>query len=644
VLGIVGMTLVLFGAASDKIALSTQSIALDRLGSHCPIFQSLDLELEALTDKENKIKKIVERLLTSLKDKEYYIVSFGNNATIPDYLSDARSGSATTTTSVHFEIGSYLDYTVQFGEPPFGETQLRRNSGMDEDISDGAHSFQGIIQPTDDDDESFENSVVALHIGKDRNINSIPGDEPTAFISGFFLEDADRGITDKNWTFIEPLRPLLKPLVHPNNMFAPFDRTTGTHWSEKLLNSYIPLDCRVHIIYPITAEITIVSEDVETNEITMLSDANIDFHTDLNPLYYRFLEKLRVTKKKDQGSIEPRLTTFPAGIPAKRPEEALSNTTIPIIAVADRSYYDLYERIVIEKTWDQSLEELVNLVDSFYRYTFATEGLKLDLRLMQAWDHDLNNLDGASVHVDAYSQLCQFAQNIPNASGVSEHERMEGSNGTFLTHLFTGNDLGPLPGGKVIIDTGDGFCPGSGCGSNGQDIIGISEGIAGFRNFNPEARACQVPLDLLVGELDETTDEPYDYLHSPAPFFPASFHSLSQQVPDLPPKPSKIDPVLVALEPDVVTEPLNEEPLNRNYNALLYQRFLLMAHEIGHNLGGIHPAITFESVGVGAAPAELSTIMHARLDGNIQFRLDENSKLEILCQLLGSDTCTGGAP
>lgn len=77
--------------------------------------------------------------------------------------------------------------------------------------------------------------------------------------------------------------------------------------------------------------------------------------------------------------------------------------------------------------------------------------------------------------------------------------------------------------------------------------MGLTEGIGGV--FNDRSNGC---------ESQKLT--------------PAGHHSLSQQLPD-------------ALSLDCQPDCLDT---NKNYQAILLQRFLLVAHELGHNLGALH--------------------------------------------------------
>lgn len=429
------------------------------------------------------------------------------------------------------------------------------------------------------------NSLVALYIQSG-------ADQGEPFISGFFVQDVKAqqiGLTTfrqsrsaLNWFFIEPLRPLLLPLVSPNNVFAPKvqDGSSRTLATTTMIGNRFPPDCHTHIIYPII-----------TNPSLDHDSKNINFRMSLNPA-----GKAAVEKRKAVDPTQPQTGNH-----------NLATATIPLAGLADPAFYDLYNRVIKDKTWYEGEEELINLVDAFWHK--ETEGpnqvkimsgnapIKLDLKSLQVWTSSLYS----AVPTDAYSQLCQFAEDLPptdtndsppRKTGLAGHKDPVDAGGPMIVHLMTGADLGNPPDGRAVEDTGDGFCPGSGCDSNAQDIVGMAEGIGGFNNPEPSSLACNIAFADLTNPL------------TPTPFGPASHHSVSQQRPDLA---ADSNPLGTSKNP--------KKSLNASYNGLLYQRFLLMAHEIGHNLGATHVSST--------------SIMRSEIDGSIFFRLDGCNLIQI---------------
>lgn len=263
--------------------------------------------------------------------------------------------------------------------------------------------------------------------------------------------------------------------------------------------------------------------------------------------------------------------------PPPPPSGSLTRPVVlPVVLVGDEAFLDFYDRVVQEKAWWEGQEEVFHLVEALYREQIRTSagdpGLLLRVRALEVRTHSA----GVSISSDAYSQLCRFAQGTPPSS----IPHTDGN--PMLVHLMTGYDLALIPDDSALADSGGGFCN-MACGSVGTDIVGLAEGVGGLKA--PFSTGCSVPLSALEKD--------------PSLFTPAH-HSLSQQVPKAP----------------------SVRSANENYQTLLYQRFLLMAHELGHTLG-VHHSM------------DPTTVMHLPLSPSTRFTLDTTSRGEIVGCLMG---------
>jgi hypothetical protein len=526
----------------------------------------------------------------------------------------------------------------------------------------GERAFRGGI-------EGYPNSLVALYIQQDRSINGVyqPG-----FISGFLLEDKDD--PNKPWYFIEPLRPLLKMAVAPlyknpgvsytetdvdicfykwryahivykagnaivghppsfhidldpvrhtesnrhANMvytrvaplqviagrFIPHDRqgrgvvvevTTAQELQSLVITEKLPAGFTVTIIpsRSQTCAVTFIAPNVfdckamnlNPNErVTIAYQAQAGPTPDPSAVIEGSAESTAMDGQKLTFSLISRLDVV--SVPPV--SSAAINRTIPLVAVGDSDFYRLYTGIIKEKAWWEGQEEVLNLVGSFY--SEKVPGLQFKVRALEAW-RPLPLLPaevGPSVSpgstipaipgINAHSLLCHFAQGMPLIRVPHTDVR-----DPMVVHLFSGYNLRSLPSHTAIADFGGHICEDF-CGAFGRDIVGLAEGIGGFRR--PLSNSCSASVNPLM---------------IPARFDPSAHHSLSQHSP----KPNSSDP----------TAP------NVNFSANLYQRFLLTAHEFGHNLGATH---------VDDDQDEGQSIMHSHLSNTIRFELHPISKGQII--------------
>lgn len=277
--------------------------------------------------------------------------------------------------------------------------------------------------------------------------------------------------------------------------------------------------------------------------------------------------------------------------------------TIPLVATGDSSFYDLYTDVIEEKAWWEGQEEVLNLADAFYRA--EVPGLEFRVRGLEAWspplgpgstiEVDVNPEDG-NPDINVYTLLCHFAQDFPPPAV----EHIEGS-APVVVHLFSGHDLGNLPSHEAVADVATHYCEDN-CGGFGSATVGMAEGRGGFnQGFDePAPTGCASSFE----------DSPYTPDGFAVEVEPPGHHSLSQQAP----KPNEDDP-------DAPVPP------NENFQATLYQRFLLVAHEIGHSLGASHVDDDMDEVELGEGK---TSMMHSHLSNNTEFWLHSTSRGEII--------------
>jgi len=275
-----------------------------------------------------------------------------------------------------------------------------------------------------------------------------------------------------------------------------------------------------------------------------------------------------------------------ADLPSPLPNEVTSllqprSSVVDIVGVGDTAFYGLFDG-ASGKTWWQAQEEVLTVVVDFYK----SIGIEFNLLALEAWtsdgpgaailggadldhDGDLDPGDGL-VDVNAFNLLCDFAEGIVLDmnldSGFSNAEVTEDSaarhppinhksprdrNDAFVVHLFSGYDLGPVPFAKAtkISDSGCCLCEGGPeCGTQESAIVGLAQKAGGI--WGNISNLCTLGSNSSAEIVREKTH-----------------HSLSQYVPE---STSKV------------------ETPNQNNQGLLFQRALLLAHEVGHSLGARH--------------------------------------------------------
>lgn len=604
--------------------------------------------------------------------------------------------------------------TSQF---PGHDTSLFLN-GKDTIIDTKGYSFRGIVTELDPFGNPYERSLVALHIQSDGDRDGDGRDE-VGFVSGFVILDIDdQGPND--WFFIEPVRPLLRPLVD------------GNAKAQQVLENCIPARKHTHIVYnaadtdfaivldPITTakatitgfntpcavviEESITIEVTITNQTTQTESGEIAFTKQGLPFdgrNFRLSSVNNSKKPKDddtpqtrRGTQETFTTTTQAdqfgyleigaetsessvthivmvtdGIPKVQsaPAEAAmhfdcncdgflsqeeldkaQNTKnlshkdrayleylqssgqlffpvpdppfqeISFVTVGDEDYYLLYENIIGEKTWWEGQEEVLNLVAVFYSTKFPD--LKFKPISYEAWTYqnngplELNQLTAPQFlgdngdptsSLNAYTLLCHFAQEIypeaPLTSATTVSSGVPKIRNTPLPHqhairdqitlvqLFSGHDLGPFPTESALADEGDGWCSSS-CSSVDSKIVGLAEGTGGFQN--------QISQSCIL-----------DNLKDPVGFEPEAHHGVS-----------RVSPIIGT--PD-------RNP-NRNYQANLYERFLLVTHEVGHNLGGPHSVLAIKDAAGDVFFPDYDTVMYTPLTKLVKFKIAGQSRSQII--------------
>jgi len=336
-------------------------------------------------------------------------------------------------------------------------------------------------------------------------------------------------LVGKSWTFIEPIRPL----IDLQNQVR-IDAALGS-LALSSVDDCFPVTSKWHIVYKADKTDFVIDLEPQTPE-----DSQKASHT-LKAVPYQIRDRVTV------NSVE---FNFAAGN---------DMPYVPIWGLRDAAFNQSNAFLVgnMDKSPDQAQEEVFNLVDTFWEHAL---GIRISLVGLDTWDPK-NRVKFADP-VNAYNLLCAFAQqggdnhsNSSNSLAKALHDHQKqlilGNRESFplIVHLFTGVDLKPVPlddNGNLIVSDSGAFCTRN-CGIREYKIVGLAEGVGGV--FNDRSNGCAT---------QELT--------------PAGHHSLSQQLPDA----SSLD-----------CQPNCSGP-NKNLQAILLQRFLLVAHELGHNLGALH--------------------------------------------------------
>lgn len=564
-------------------------------------------------------QRFVERHLTSVRNPQVVMV---NPA---EMLESAHVGSSITIPTVHgpqdVDISlldmSHADFNITVNPP--------RPLGGSGDLQ----TFRGQFKFGE-----FNDSLVALYFG-------VPNGDNPGYVSGFLVTSVSN--PEQPWDFIEPARPLMISIAR---------RTSNGSLSEGDVRACLPEGASWHIIYRAedvsdsfvsqlepARDVKAVVERLETpfniwpnaqfNVIAHIANhtdpghnqgnnhhhldvpdespapghqvvTDVEFLVDGDPVAtvtdlavtrrdpevvsfpYRFSSQGRYTLTvRTEGNEMERDVNVTNKQDALDPPPA-EFTSIPFVGVADAEFYDFHQAMT-QKTWWEGQVEVINLADAFFNS--QVNGFRLRIRGLEAWREGASNGPGEAVigafetsdAINAYTLLCNFAQDVPGAVPNMHPDSPPG-----LTHLFTGHDLGPIPEPMAVSDAGGGFCENT-CTQVGGNVVGLAEGVGGYK------RASSIPPSCERAPLTHPQD-----------LEPKAYHGLSQHMPH--------DPNSTQFQR--MTFDKIRKNANVGYQATLYQRFLLLAHEIGHNLGANHSE-------------DPTSIMYTPLQRTIRFKLDE---------------------
>lgn len=396
---------------------------------------------------------------------------------------------------------------------------------------------------------NFGTEVVPISIARETLGPVGTGDQGNAFngtdangngvVSTYVLDDQISGFlqTDGEWIFVEPLQFLLREQLQSEAMLRSFDPNGECSLREYLAllddMTLFPFGLQTHIVYN-TKDTDFVIQLEQSSTPSMASDHDHHPSTELQFEHEATSEPAPHAIRSQQGPTLSRVSVLPFGDSAFR-----------------------LRYLNTKESWLDAQLEVLNLVRTFY----IKANVLLDIAEPRVFDDSspvpveqllgqenpifnaLPDQNGDGINdLNAFTLLCHFAQGIPNAPEVPPVT--DDISSPFISHLFTGHDLGPVfaaVDSPQLSDSGCCLCEAN-CGMEGPNIIGLAEGIGGI--WRTSSSSCRSPL----GNLD-----------------PSANHSLSQQSP----KP-------------------NSNGTNENYQATLYQRFLIVTHEIGHTLSLAH--------------------------------------------------------
>jgi len=371
-----------------------------------------------------------------------------------------------------------------------------------------------------------------------------------------------------NWYIYEPIRPLLKSIV----------ATRPSNCSEE----------DIDIVFPAT-----IARKLEEPNSFLVGDEfghtivyearNTEFTIDMDPFELKAPEAIATSPNTTANPylVTPDSINFLSNFfqnPCADPCE------VDLVFVADHKYATLKGSTVFH-----DMRAIINMLNfkggnfySSFKANIVFKKLENFVFTDQVKDftvlgEPITGIPSPGLTFDstpnAYQLLCDFID--------SEFGDQNPANPTVF-HLMTGFDLADIPfeeaDKSTIDDSGDPFCD-MGCGMNDASIIGLAQGIGGFDNLSINKKPCSIrPFNKIVS------------FENPGPF------SLSQHSPKV-----------------------NVEGKTSNYDATLFQRFVLVAHEIGHNLGAFH---LDEGQGV-------KSVMSKEIDNQLNYFLSTDSVLQI---------------
>jgi hypothetical protein len=259
-------------------------------------------------------------------------------------------------------------------------------------------------------------------------------------------------------------------------------------------------------------------------------------------------------------------------------------SNVNLIIVADSKYVELMGGATAAKNDIDALMNILLNGNSLNFYEIFGANVSISFVGSEIWETDttppnakiMGTGPGAQFNADgtipnAYQLLCDFIENVEHQDDLNNS----------IVHLFTGFDLAKFPkeppSQARIVDSGDGICP-AGCGGDGRAIVGLAQGIGGVGNAGQNN----------CGEF------PYNSIDK---FNPAGYHSVSQHRP-------KTD--------------LNG--FNSKFDGTLLQRWVLVAHEIGHTFGALH---------ADDSSTKIKSVMNSSIDGQLNYYLNSVNAGEI---------------
>ncbi len=315
--------------------------------------------------------------------------------------------------------------------------------------------------------------------------------------------------------------------------------------------------CNLDDIYPEDAVWTIVYEARNTN-----FNINLDPYGADEPATENHIEPVSDGKLIGAGFFK----LAHQGAP-KTCEE--TTCEVDLVIVVDQQFVDLRGS---EEEADADVVTLMNLLGSSTNNFYSFFDTKVNLRHFQQGDIWQDRFTEAP---NAYQLLCDYIQ---------QNNHLHATGNPIISHLFTGYDLANFPDSDKdsklhISDYGDDFCMDV-CGGKGRTIVGLAEGIGGFGDRGTSLNSlCNTSALVPI-----------------IPFGSPGHHSLSQHR-------AKLD--------------VNGE--TSEFDGNLLQRWVLVTHEIGHNLGARH--VNTDNT--------IKSVMNSTINGKLNFFLESQNASEI---------------